>query len=209
VTAARAFLSSKWRAPSPSGTVAAGDGGQMKRTEIETSLNESRNWMLATIGRLSEEQLRAPLTKSESDPESYWSVLDHFSHLALVEGDFTSMIRRQLAGSANPVGLLSDERGVTRTRDEIMAIVNAHADEFQRAHRDDTLSEVVALTGAARAVTLGLLAELSDEQLGVTLEGAPWGDGTIGSVLAANAGHATMHWRWVTEAGFVEPGLSV
>lgn len=85
-----------------------------------------------------------------------------------------------------------------------MAVVNAHADEFQRAHRDDSLSAVVALTGAARAVTLALLAELTDEQLDETLLGAPWGDGTIGGVLEANAGHATMHWRWVTEAGSIE-----
>jgi hypothetical protein len=177
----------------------------MNRVEIETSLNESRNWLLATYVPLSEEQLRAPLTKSESDPEGYWSALDHFAHLALVEGDFASMIRRQLAGSANPVGLLNDDHGATRTRAEIMAIVNAHADEFQRAHRDDTLLEVIALTGAARAVTLALLAELSDDQLNEPLRGAPWGDGTIGAVLEANAGHATMHWRWVTEAGFVEP----
>ena len=176
----------------------------MNRAEIEMSLNESRNWLLATMGRLSDQRLRAPLTKSESDPESYWSVLDHFAHLALVEGDFASMIRRQLAGSENPVGLLSDEHGVPRTRTEIMAIVNARAEAFQREHRDDTLFEVVALTGAARAATLALLAELSDEQLTETLHGAPWGDGTIGGVLEANAGHASMHWRWVTDAGFVD-----
>jgi hypothetical protein len=177
----------------------------MRRVEIEQSLNESRNWLLTTFGGLSEEVLRAPLTKSEHDPENFWSVLDHFAHLALVEGDFVSMIRRQLAGGANPVGLLNDDTGASRTRAEIMAIVNARTESFQHRHRERSLSEVIALTGAARAATLALLAELSDDQLDETLEGAPWADGTIGGVLGANAGHATMHWNWVTEAGFGQP----
>lgn len=176
----------------------------MKRVEIETTLNDSRNWVLATMARLSEADLRAPLTKSESDPQSYWSALDHFAHLALVEQDFVAMIRRQLKGGTNPVGLLADDGGTTRTREQIMAIVNDHAETFQRQHHEDSLSAIVALTGEARAATLALLSELSDDQLEETLVGAPWADGTIGGVLGTNAGHAAMHWRWVTEAGFVD-----
>jgi hypothetical protein len=179
----------------------------MRRVEIETSLNEKRNWLLATFERLDEDQLHAPLTKSEHDPDSYWSVLDHFAHLAMVERDFVAMIRRQLTGEKNPVGLLTDDAGTTRTRAEIMVIVNARTEKFQRRHHDESLSQVIALTGEARAETLALLAELTDEQLDETLVGAPWSDGTIGGVLGANADHATQHWRWATDAGLAEPAV--
>ena len=134
----------------------------MKRVEIETKLNESRSELLATFDGPSEEQLRRPLTTSEHDPSNSWSAHDHFAHLALVERDFEKMIRRQLAGHQNPVGLLVSDQGEVRSREEIMALVNARTEAFQRVHHLDSLSEVVALTGDARGATLRLLAELSD-----------------------------------------------
>ncbi|MFY9782053.1 MAG: hypothetical protein WAK12_00770, partial [Acidimicrobiales bacterium] len=126
----------------------------MRRVEIESRLNDSRNWLLATYEGLTEEQLRAPLTQSQHDPHSYWSALDHFAHLALIERDFAEMIRRQLSGEQNPVGLLKDDSGVERTREQIMAIVNARTERFQVNHHDDSLTQVIALTGHARAETL-------------------------------------------------------
>lgn len=173
----------------------------MKRVEIETKLNESRSELLATFDGPSEEQLRRPLTTSEHDPSNSWSAHDHFAHLALVERDFEKMIRRQLAGHQNPVGLLVSDQGEVRSREEIMALVNARTEAFQRVHHLDSLSEVVALTGDARGATLRLLAELSDAQLEERLEGAPWADGTAGGVLGPNAQHGTVHWNWITEAG--------
>ena len=176
----------------------------MKRVDIETSLNESRTWLLATYEGLSEEQLRRPLTKSEHDPDNTWCALDHFAHLALVEEDFVRMIRRQLSGHSNPVGLLADDEGEVRTRDQIMKIVNERTEAFQRLHHDDSLSDVVALTAGARSETLRLLSELSDTQLDERLDGAPWGDGSIGGVLGANARHAHIHWDWSTDAGLLD-----
>ena len=173
----------------------------MKRVEIETKLNESRSELLATFDGPSEEQLRRPLTTSDHDPSNSWSAHDHFAHLALVERDFEKMIRRQLAGHQNPVGLLVSDQGEARSREEIMALVNARTEAFQRVHHLDSLSEVVALTGDARGATLRLLAELSDAQLEERLEGAPWADGTAGGVLGPNAQHGTVHWNWITEAG--------
>ncbi len=41
---------------------------------------------------------------------------------------------------------------------------------------------------------------LSDVQLEEVLPGAPWADGTVGGVLAANADHGRMHWKWVKDA---------
>ena len=172
----------------------------MKRVEIESALNESRNWLLALYSELSEEQLHRPLTKSEHDPNNLWSAVDHFGHLALVERNFVEMIRRHVAGQQNPVGLLTDEKGANRTREQIAAIVHASTDRYQRDHHNDSFSTAVALTGDARSATLHLLAELSDEQLEEPLEGAPWADGTLGGVLGANADHARVHWKWVTAA---------
>jgi hypothetical protein len=173
----------------------------MKRVEIELKLNESRNWLLALYSGLSEEELHRPLTKSEHDSNNLWSALDHFGHLALIEGNFVEMIRRHLSGHQNPVGLLTDEKGASRTREQIMSVVHSTTDRYQRDHHNDSFSQAVALTARARSATLQLLSELSDEQLGEHLDGAPWADGTLGGVLGTNADHARMHWRWVTEAG--------
>jgi hypothetical protein len=171
------------------------------RVELELKLNEGRGWLLEKYGELSDGQLHRPLTTSQHDPENHWSALDHLAHLALIERDFAAMVRRHITGSANPVGLLSDDEGHERSRDEIMAIVNERTERWQREHRNDTFSEVVALTGAARGSTLLLIAELSDDQLAEQLPGAPWADGTIGGVLGANADHGRIHWKWVEEAG--------
>ncbi len=173
----------------------------MNRVELETKLNEGRNWLLANYASLSEEQLRRPLTKSEHNPENHWAALDHLAHQALIERNFNAMVRRHIAGTSNPVGLLNDDAGAPRTRDEIMKIVHAQTEEWQVVHHDDSLSEVVALTAAARGATLQLIAELSDAQLEEKLPGAPWADGTISGVLGTNADHGRMHWKWLTEAG--------
>jgi len=176
----------------------------VKRIEIESALNESRNTLLASYAGLSEDQLRRPLTPSEHDPESRWCALDHLSHLALIERTFQDMVRRHVVGHENPVGLLVDDEGTARTREQIGTIVNALNERYQHEHREDSFSAVVASTGAARSATLELLAELSDEQLDERLDGSPWADGTVGGVLGVNADHARQHWTWVTRAGLLD-----
>jgi hypothetical protein len=173
----------------------------MDRVELETKLNEGRNWLLAKYQSLSEEQLRRPLTKSEHNPDNQWTALDHFAHLALVERNFNAMVKRHFAGNPNPVGFMIDDQGRTRTREEIMVDVHADTEKWQVAHRDDSFSEVVALTAAARGATLQLIAELNDSQLEEILPTAPWADGTIAGVLGANADHGRLHWKWLEEAG--------
>jgi len=79
--------------------------------------------------------------------------------------------------------------------------MNEWTEEWQREHRNDSYSEVVALTASARGETLQLMSELSDAQLDETLPGAPWADGTLSRVLGANADHGRMHWHWVENAG--------
>lgn len=171
---------------------------------IEKKLNVDRAWLLETYSGLSKAQLFDDLTPSEHDPANYWSALDHLAHLALIEHNFAAMIRRHLAGHPNPVGLRQDDEGRSRTVEQIMASVHTMTEEWQRAHHGKSFDEVVALGAAARAETLQLLAELTDEQLNEILPGAPWADGTIGGVLAANADHGRMHWKWVKDAGVSE-----
>jgi len=170
-------------------------GGAVNRVELETKLNEGRNWLLANYEELSEEQLHRPLTESQHNPENHWTALDHFAHLALVERNFNAMVKCHFDGTANPVGFMIDNQGQPRTREEIMVDIHADTEKWQAAHRDDTFSEVVALTAGARGKTLQLIAELSDSQLEEKLPTAPWADGTIGGVLGANADHARMHWK--------------
>lgn len=176
----------------------------MNRIEIEKKLNEDRAWLLSTYADLSESQLRDGLTPSEHDPSNLWSALDHLAHLALIERNFAAMIRRHVSGHSNPVGLTHDDAGEPRTREQIMASVHAMTEEWQIEHRGKSLEEVVALGQSARAVTMQLLSELTEEQLAERLPGAPWADGTVGGVLAANADHGRMHWKWVKDAGVAE-----
>ncbi len=171
----------------------------MNRTEIEIKLNRDRAWLLETYAAMSPEDLARAATPSEHDPSSWWSAKDHLAHLAGIEKSFNRMVRRHLAGDANPVGLSTGADGAPRPREEVMAAVHAMTEAWVRTHCDKSLSEVVALGQQVRAETLNLLGELTDDQLQEKLPGAPWADGTIGGVLAVNADHGRMHYRWVQE----------
>jgi hypothetical protein len=173
----------------------------MNRREIEKKLNDDRSWLLDTYAQLTESQLFDDLTPSEHDPSNFWSALDHLAHLALIERNFAAMIRKHVAGEKNPVGLATDDSGAPRTMAQIMASVHAMTEEWQVLHHGKSLDEVIALGQSARAVSLQLLSELTDEQLNEVLPGAPWADGTIGGVIAANADHGRMHWKWAKDAG--------
>jgi hypothetical protein len=171
----------------------------MNRTELEVKLNRDRAWLLETYAAMPPADLARGATPSEHDPSSRWSAKDHLAHLAGIEKSFNRMIRRHLAGDANPVGLTTGPDGAPRPREEIMAAVHAMTEAWVREHRDKTLSEVIALGQLVRGEMLQLLAGLTDEQLADMLPGAPWADGTIGGVLGVNGDHGRMHWRWVQE----------
>ena len=178
----------------------------MDRSEIEIKLNRDRAWLLETYAALPADELVRGATRSEHDPASMWSPKDHLAHLAGIEKGFVRMVRRHLSGDANPVGLMTRPDGAQRSRDEIMAAVHETTEAWVVEHRDAPLSAVVALGQAARAETLALVAELSDAQLAEKLPGAPWADGTIGAVLAVNADHGRMHWRWVKDGFAAQAG---
>ena len=171
----------------------------MNRTEIEIALNRDRAWLIETFAALSETDVTRPATQSEHDPASMWSAKDHLAHLAGIERTFNAMIRRHLAGDQNPVALVANADGTRRPMDQIMAEVHAMNERVVAEHRDRPLGAVVALGQRVRAETLALLGELTDDQLAEKLPGAPWADGTVGGVLATNAGHGRMHWQAVKD----------
>jgi hypothetical protein len=182
----------------------------MDRSEIEITLSRDRAWLLEAVAALPDHELARGVTPSEHDASVRWSLLDHLVHLVGIERSFNAMVERHLAGDANPVALARDADGAPRTREAVMAMVHGSNEDWVEQHRGKSLAEVVALGQQARGETLVLLARLSDAQLGERLPGAPWSDGTIGGVLATNAAHGRMHWKWVKEAnaaGSPETGI--
>jgi hypothetical protein len=169
----------------------------LNRIEIEMKLSRDRAGLLERFAALSADELARGVTPSEHDPQVIWTPLDHLAHLAGIERAFNAMVRRHLAGEANPVALAADASGAPRSREQILAAVHASNERFVAEHRGGDLSAIVALGEAARAETLALLAELTEEQLAEKLPGAPWADGTIGGVLATNGDHGRQHWAWL------------
>jgi hypothetical protein len=170
------------------------------RTEIEATISRDRAWLLETYEKLTPEDRTRGVTPSEHDPALQWSALDHLVHLAGIERNFNAMIRRHLAGDANPVGLINNPDGSRRTLEEIMKPVHRMNEDWVAEHRGKPLTNVVALGQQVRGETFALLSELSDEQLAQKLRGAPWADGTVGGVIATAGGHGRMHWKWLSDA---------
>ena len=170
----------------------------MTRTEIEIKLNHDRAWLLETWATFTTEDLTRGITVSRHDSAFRWSALTHLTHLAGIEAVFNRIIRRFLAGDADPIGIATSADGTRLSHEAIMARVHAMNDAFVLQHQAKSFSEVVALGQQIRAETLSLLAELSDAQLEAKIPGAPWADGTIGGIIAVNGDHARQHYGWVT-----------
>lgn len=171
----------------------------MNRIEIEATLSRDRAGLLDRFAGLSVDDLTRDATPSEHDASTSWSAKDHLAHLIGIERSFNRMVRRSLDGDAEPLGPRANPDGSSRSRDQVMAAVHGSNEEWVSARRSKSLSELVAEGEQARAETLALLAELSDEQLQEKLPGAPWADGTLGGVLSANAGHGRQHWSWLSK----------
>jgi DinB superfamily len=170
----------------------------MDRIEIEIKLNRDRSWLLERLSEMDADELSAPRTFSEHDDESRWSYADHFIHTTLIERNWNDMFRRHLGGSSGMAPRLRDD-GTAQSMEEIMASIHAWTEEWKTEQSGKPLLELVRIGLATRAETLALLAELSDEDLQSVIPGAPWADGTVGGIMAANADHGRMHFAWATE----------
>lgn len=134
--------------------------------------------------------------QSETPGGAPWTPKDHLAHLILIERAFQGMVRRALRGDADPVGF---SRTGAQSREEVVAWIHSNNQAYVDAHHHDSLQMLLANLDQARADTLAMLANLTDEQLALPLKGAPWADGTIGGVLGTNAHHQHMHLDWVEE----------
>jgi len=170
----------------------------MNRIEIEAKLNKDRAWLLETLAGMSQAELNAPRTPSEHDPAKTWSYADHFIHTTLIERNWNDMFRRHLSGQAGMAPRVNQD-GSPQSRDEVMAWVHNWTEEWAEKHRGKPLDELVRVGAETRAQTLALLCELTQEQLDSKIPGAPWADGTVGGIMAANADHGRMHFKWASE----------
>jgi DinB superfamily len=172
----------------------------MNRIQIEIKLNRGRADALEALVAMEEVELRAPRTRSEHDPDSWWSYADHFIHTTLIERRFNEMIRRHLRGEQGMDRELVDETGAAlRPMADIMASVHALTESWKVEQEGKSIDELVRIGLAVRSDTLALLAELDDEQLSSKIPGAPWADGTVGGIMAVHTDHAVMHRRWALE----------
>ena len=173
----------------------------MDRIEIEIELHRGRADSLEWITSFSDEERAAPRTQSEHDPDSWWSRADHFIHTTLIEKNFNAMVRRHLRGEQGMDAAMVDGSGkALRPLEDLMAYVHAHTEEWKVEQAGKPLDELVQIGLAVRSDTQQLLSELTDEQLASKIPGAPWGDGTVGGVLAVHAAHHRMHRHWSEEA---------
>lgn len=172
----------------------------MNRTEIEISLNRDRAWLLEAFAAIPEADFDRGITTSRHNPNTTWSAKDHLSHLIGIEAAFNTIIKRHIEGHPTPIGIATAPDGTRRSQEEMMAVVHAMNEKWVNEHKSKTLGEVIALGQTVRGQTLTLLGTLTDEQLGGKITGAPWGDGTVGGVMAINGNHARQHYAWVSEA---------
>lgn len=170
----------------------------MNRIEIEVKLNKDRAWLLETLSAMSDEELNRPRTPSEHDPDKTWSYADHFVHTTLIEKNWNAMFERHVAGEPGMAARLNSD-GSPQSRDEVMAGVHKWTEAWAEEHRGKSLEELVRVGLGVRSETLKLLTELTDEQLQSKIPGAPWADGTVGGIMAANADHGRMHFKWAQE----------
>ncbi|MEN3272418.1 MAG: hypothetical protein V7636_1179 [Actinomycetota bacterium] len=169
----------------------------MNRVEIEIELHRGRADTLEWVTSLSEEELRGPRTRSEHDPDSWWSHADHFVHTTLIERSFNEMVRRHIKGEPGMDRGMVDESGkAMRPIEDVMAYVHSYTEGWKQEQDGKSLDELVCIGLAVRSDTLALLSELTDEQLASKIPGAPWSDGTVGGVLSIHAAHARMHRQW-------------
>lgn len=166
------------------------------RQQLLTTLADQRTELRRRYTAFPDDVVSQPCTPSEAEGDSRWTPKDHLAHLVRVEEAFLGMARRTAAGETAPIRLGTSAGA---SREEILARVHKDNEEHVAALRDRSVPDLLDALDAARAETLAFIETIDDDQLDATIVGAPWGDGTIGGVLMANAGHEGQHLGWVDE----------
>lgn len=172
----------------------------MDRIDVEIKLHRGRAEALEAIAAMSEEERNEPRTRSEDNPDSWWTNADHFIHTTLIEKNFNEMIRRHVRGETAMAAQMVGEPGGTRPSvTDIMSYVHRMTEAWKVEQEGKPLDELVKIGLAVRADTLLLLNELTDEQLASRVPGAPWGDGTVAGIMAVHTDHFHQHQTWAAE----------
>lgn len=163
------------------------------RQQLLTTLADQRRELDRRYRAFPDDVVERPCTDSESEAGARWTPKDHLAHLLRIEQAFLAMAQRTAGGETAPIRL-----GGT-TREEVLARVHRDNEQHVAALRERSVAELLEALDAARTETLSFIETLDDDQLDLSIAGAPWGDGTIGGVLMANAGHEVQHLAWVEE----------
>jgi hypothetical protein len=116
----------------------------VNRIEIEIELHRGRADALEWVSSLSEEGQREPRTRSEHDPESWWTPADHFVHTTLIERSFNEMVRRHLRGEQGMDSAMVDPSGkALRPLEDLMAYVHAYTEGWKKEQEGKPLDELV------------------------------------------------------------------
>lgn len=172
----------------------------MNRIEIEIKLNRGRADALEAIAAMPENERYEPRTRSEDNPDSWWTHADHFIHTTLIERNFNEMIRKHVRGERGmDANLVGEDGAAMKPIKDIMAYVHRMTEKWKVEHEGKPLDELVKIGLAVRADTFTLLNELTDEQLASKIPGAPWADGTVGGIMAVHTDHTHMHQQWAAD----------
>ncbi len=161
---------------------------------ILTTLAEQRTELEQTFRSLDDELLHRPCTESEDPDGSPWAPIDHLAHLLRIEQAFLGMAKLTLEGDESPIKIGGS------TFEERIAQVHRDNEAHLASLRPLDVAALLSALTEARARTVEFVERLSAEELATPIPGAPWGDGTIGGVLMANAGHERQHLQWVDDA---------
>ncbi len=163
------------------------------RTQILESLATQRAELERRYRAFSIEELNAPCTPSEHDPQEQWSPKDHLAHFLRIEAAFLAMAQRTIGGDPSPLKFTGT------TRPEVLAGIHRDNEDHVVDLRKMSLDDLFEGLTAARIKTVDFISTLTDDQLDTPIPGAPWSDGTIGGVLSANGLHEMQHLAWVDE----------
>lgn len=163
------------------------------RTKILSVLAAERDELERRYRGFDPEVVDQPCTESESEDGTPWTPKDHLAHLLRIEEAFLQMAKRTVEGHEKPLDF-----GATEPADVIKRVHDDN-EAHVRGLSERSVDELLDQLAVARSATLAFIDTLDDSQLTQTIPGAPWGDGSIGGVLMANAGHEKMHLHWVDE----------
>ncbi len=161
---------------------------------ILSTLAEQRAELEQTFRSFDPELLSTPCTESEDPGGSDWAPIDHLAHLLRIEHAFLAMAKLTIAGDESPIKIAGS------TWEERIAQVHRDNEAHLETLRPLEVESLLSALSDARGKTIDFITELSEDQLATAIPGAPWGDGTIGGVLMANAGHEHQHLEWVDAA---------